>query len=60
MEGGTTFHFVALRRDLIAMVPPGLPRPDLLVFAAGVLELAGAGRLLVEAILFWAACGLIF
>jgi uncharacterized membrane protein len=52
-------HFAPMKRDLIAMVPPGLPRPDLLVFATGVLELAGAVGLLIEATRFWAACGLI-
>lgn len=30
------------------MVPPGLPRPDLLVYATGILELAGAGGLLLR------------
>jgi len=52
-------HFAPMRKDLIAMVPPGLPRPELLVFAAGVLELAGAAGLLLSATRFWAACGLI-
>ena len=41
------------------MVPPGLPRPDLLVFATGVLELAGAVGLLIEGTRLWAVCGLI-
>ena len=48
-----------MRKDLIAMVPPSLPRPNLLVFATGILELAGAVGLLVETTRFWAACGLI-
>src|SRR5262245_53626459 len=52
-------HFAPMRKDLIVMVPPSLPRPDLLVFATGVLELAGAAGLLIEATRFWAACGLI-
>jgi uncharacterized membrane protein len=40
-------HFSARRRaDLIRMVPPGLPRPDV-VSVTGVLELAGAVGLLV-------------
>jgi uncharacterized membrane protein len=52
-------HFAPMKKDLIAMVPPGLPRPDLLVFATGVLELAGAAGLVFEATRFWAACGLI-
>ena len=52
-------HFAPMRKDLIAMVPPALPRPDLLVFATGVLELAGAAGLLFGVTRFWAACGLI-
>jgi uncharacterized membrane protein len=52
-------HFAPMRRDLIAMVPPGLPRPDLLVFFTGVLELAGAAGLVFEATRPWAAWGLI-
>lgn len=52
-------HFAPMKRDLIAMVPPRLPRPDLLVFATGVFELAGAAGLLFESTRFWAACGLI-
>ena len=40
-------HFVnPLRRDLIAIVPPRLPAPGLLVTATGVLELLGAAGLL--------------
>jgi uncharacterized membrane protein len=40
-------HFVnPLRRDLIAIVPPRLPTPGLLVTATGVLELLGAAGLL--------------
>ena len=52
-------HFAPMRKDLIAMVPPSLPRPDLLVFATGVQELAGAAGLLFDTTRFWAACGLI-
>ncbi|MFC4020626.1 DoxX family protein [Micromonospora sp. GCM10011542] len=52
-------HFGAARRnDLIAMVPPGLPRPDLLVTVTGVLEIVGAVGLLVPATAPWAAAGL--
>ena len=41
-------HFGLGRRDgLIAMVPPRLPRPDLLVTLTGILELAGAVGLLI-------------
>ncbi|MET0316736.1 MAG: DoxX family protein [Rhodococcus fascians] len=40
-------HFVGpLRHDMIAIVPPRLPSPELLVSATGVLELAGAAGLL--------------
>lgn len=40
-------HFVnPLRRDMIAIVPPGLPAPAALVTITGVLELAGALGLL--------------
>ncbi|MGW3786861.1 DoxX family protein [Micromonospora chokoriensis] len=52
-------HFVGRRRaDLITMVPPRLPRPDLLVTATGVLELIGAIGLLVPATARIAAAGL--
>jgi len=39
-------HFVGLRRDMIAIVPPRLPAPALLVTITGVLELLGAVGLL--------------
>ncbi|WFF02874.1 DoxX family membrane protein [Micromonospora sp. WMMD964] len=52
-------HFVGERRaDLIAMVPPRLPRPGLLVTLTGVLELVGAVGLLVPATARVAAAGL--
>ncbi len=52
-------HFApSTRSDLIAMVPPGLPRPDLLVIATGVAELAGAAGLVFEPTRYWAALGL--
>lgn len=51
-------HFVALREDLIAMVPPALPAPELLVTATGVLELAGAVGLLWRPTARWSAAGL--
>jgi uncharacterized membrane protein len=35
-------HFIGLREDMIRMVPPVFPRPDLIVTFTGVLELAGA------------------
>lgn len=41
-------HFIGKRRaGLVAMVPPRLPRPDLLVTLTGGLELAGAGGLIL-------------
>ncbi len=52
-------HFAPMRVDLIAMVPRTLPRPDLIVFATGVAEIAGAVGLLIPATRLWAACGLI-
>jgi uncharacterized membrane protein len=52
-------HFTPMRNDLIAMVPPALPRPDLLVFFTGIAELAGAVGLLFRATRWWAACGLV-
>jgi uncharacterized membrane protein len=40
-------HFApGMRRDMIAIVPPGLPSPPLLVTVSGVLELLGAAGLL--------------
>jgi uncharacterized membrane protein len=40
-------HFVGLRGDMIAIVPPRLPAPGALVTITGVLELLGAVGLLV-------------
>jgi uncharacterized membrane protein len=51
-------HFVAKREELIAMVPPTLPAPALLVTLTGVLELAGAIGLLWHRTAPWAAGGL--
>lgn len=52
-------HFTAPRRaGLVAMVPPALPRPELLVTITGVAELAGALGLLVPGTARWAAAGL--
>jgi uncharacterized membrane protein len=51
-------HFVKLRDDLIAMVPPNLPRPGLLVTITGVLELAGAVGVLIPTTARLAAIGL--
>jgi uncharacterized membrane protein len=48
-------HFVGKRQELIAMVPPALPAPELLVTVTGVLELAGAVGLLLPRTAPWAA-----
>lgn len=56
LTGGA--HFVGMRAELIAMVPPWLPAPDLLVTATGVLELLGAVGLLLPRTAPWAAAGL--
>jgi uncharacterized membrane protein len=39
-------HFNAMRADLIRMVPPQFPKPELLVTITGILEIAGAIGLL--------------
>ncbi|MBW4717929.1 DoxX family protein [Saccharothrix obliqua] len=51
-------HFVGLRDELVAMVPPALPAPGLLVTVTGLLELAGVAGLLVHRTAKWAATGL--
>lgn len=56
LTGGA--HFVGLREELIAMVPPFLPAPGLLVTATGVLELLGAAALLWSRTAGWSALGL--
>lgn len=45
-------HFNRMRADLVRMVSPALPRPELLVTLTGIAELAGAVGLLVPA---WAS-----
>jgi uncharacterized membrane protein len=51
--------FPKLRATLVAMVPPRLPRPELLVTVTGLLELAGAVGVLIPATAAWAALGLV-
>ncbi|ROT32115.1 DoxX family protein [Micromonospora sp. HM5-17] len=52
-------HFARSHRgDLVAMVPPRLPHPELLVTVTGVLELAGVIGLLVPTTARWTAGGL--
>ncbi len=46
-------HFGSRRRDLIAMVPSRLPRPDLLVTVTGALELAVAAAVLFDDTATW-------
>jgi uncharacterized membrane protein len=53
-------HFLPrTRRDLVRMVPPRLPKPELLVTVTGLLEFAGAVGLLVPALARQAAWCLI-
>ncbi|MCS7464923.1 hypothetical protein N0M98_33105 [Paenibacillus doosanensis] len=51
-------HFVYLRSELIRMVPPVLPYPDLIVTITGILEWAGAIGLLWRPMVLWASGGL--
>jgi uncharacterized membrane protein len=48
-----------IRKDLIRMVPPGMPAPDALVTLTGVFELLGAVGLLIPSTVVPAAYGLI-
>jgi uncharacterized membrane protein len=51
-------HWGKRRSDLIRMIPPSFPRPDLLVTMTGVLEVLGAIGLIVPKIAPYAALGL--
>ncbi|QQQ74327.1 DoxX family protein [Saccharothrix sp. 6-C] len=51
-------HFAGLREELIAMVPPAVPAPGLVITVTGVLELAGAAGVLWRRTAPWAAAGL--
>ncbi|MGW4498129.1 DoxX family protein [Micromonospora sp. NPDC004336] len=52
-------HFLSSwRRDFVAMIPPVIPHPALLVTLTGVLELAGAAGLLFPPTAPYAAIGL--
>jgi len=51
-------HFNRMKDDLIRMVPPSFPNPRALVFATGVLEIAGAIGLLLPPTRRLAAWGL--
>jgi len=52
-------HFNRMKEDLSRMVPPSFPNPRALVFATGLLEIAGAIGLLVPATRRLAAWGLV-
>ena len=51
-------HFVGMRDELVAMVPPSIPAPELMVKITGLLELAGAAGLLIGWAVPYAAAGL--
>lgn len=51
-------HWGKRRADLVRMVPPVFPRPDLLVTLAGVLEILGALGLVLPGVARPAALGL--
>ncbi|MFD0204827.1 MULTISPECIES: DoxX family protein [Saccharothrix] len=51
-------HFIGMREELIAMVPPAIPAPGLVVTVTGVLELLGAVGVLWRRTALWAAAGL--
>ena len=50
-------HWGRRRTDLIAMVPPVFPRPDVIVTITGILEIAAAVGLLFERTARWAGTG---
>lgn len=52
-------HFTRTRRDLVRMVPPGLPFPAALVTLTGIAEIAGAVGLQLARFARPAAYGLI-
>jgi uncharacterized membrane protein len=51
-------HFGGRRPDLVRMVPPLFPAPEILVTVTGIAEIAGAVGLLVPRVAPWAAAGL--
>lgn len=54
----TWAHFGSLRDDLVRIVPPAIPNPELLVTLTGVAEGLGAIGLLIPRTAPWAAWGL--
>jgi len=51
-------HWGKRRADLIRMVSPSFPRPDLLVTVIGILEILGVIGLILSGIVSYAAIGL--
>lgn len=51
-------HFVGMRDELVAMVPPWAPAPAALVTITGAFELLGAVGLLLRPTRLWASLGL--
>ncbi|WP_053720743.1 DoxX family protein [Saccharothrix sp. NRRL B-16348] len=51
-------HFIGMREELIAMVPPAIAAPGLVITVTGVLELVGAAGVLWHRTALWAAAGL--
>jgi uncharacterized membrane protein len=51
-------HWGSRRADLVAMIPAGLPNPELLVTISGIAEIAGAIGLLIPRVAPLAASGL--
>jgi uncharacterized membrane protein len=51
-------HFGARRPDLVRMVPPSFPAPELIVTLTGIAEILGAVGLLLPRTAPWAATGL--
>lgn len=51
-------HFGSRRPDLVRMVPPFFPTPELLVTLTGMAEILGAAGLLFRRFAPWAASGL--
>ena len=51
-------HFTRTRADLVRMVPPSLPNPELLVTLTGIAELGGAIGLLIPSLARFSAWAL--
>jgi uncharacterized membrane protein len=52
-------HFNAMRSDLVRMVPPVFPNPELMVTVTGICEVLGAIGLLIPGTRRWAGLALI-